>query len=310
MKRILAAVAASFVALGLTMNGAAVASADTHNWDGVAQCESGGNWQINTGNGYYGGLQFAQSTWEGYGGGSYAPRADLASKDAQIAVAEKVLVGQGVGAWPVCGAYLTGGSSTPAPVVVDEPAETFGYAPPAPPADCDDVAVFGLGGHGDPAAQIYGGDVRRVHYPAVISPLKPGGAYDNAVREGRDNMVHEVDSYAQRCEGPIVVKGYSEGARAAGDALEVLDDGPYADRIEGHLYSDPKHPGGIEDALQGLSVWGVSMTGPREGFNVPVVSECNPADGICNLPFPQNLNASLANVIGYLSGAHNYNVNN
>jgi resuscitation-promoting factor RpfA len=71
-------------------------------WDRVAQCESGGNWHINTGNGFYGGLQFAASTWRGYGGTKYAPRADLASKAQQIAVAQRVLASQGPGAWPVC----------------------------------------------------------------------------------------------------------------------------------------------------------------------------------------------------------------
>ncbi|WP_328917198.1 MULTISPECIES: transglycosylase family protein [unclassified Streptomyces] len=71
-------------------------------WDKVAHCESSGNWNINTGNGFYGGLQFAASTWKAYGGQAYAPRADLATKDQQIAVAEKVLKGQGAGAWPVC----------------------------------------------------------------------------------------------------------------------------------------------------------------------------------------------------------------
>jgi len=74
------------------------------NWDAIAQCESGGNWSINTGNGYYGGLQFTQQTWEAYGGNTYAPRADLASREAQIAVAEKVYADVGLGAWPVCGA--------------------------------------------------------------------------------------------------------------------------------------------------------------------------------------------------------------
>ena len=76
----------------------------TVNWDAIAQCESGGNWSINTGNGYYGGLQFTQQTWEAYGGLAYASRADLASRDAQIAVAEKVYADVGLGAWPVCGA--------------------------------------------------------------------------------------------------------------------------------------------------------------------------------------------------------------
>ena len=91
------------------------ASAAQHNWDGVAQCESGGNWAINTGNGYYGGLQFSQSTWEGFGGTQYAARADLATRDQQIAIAEKVLEGQGPGAWPVCSqrAGLARGGSTP-----------------------------------------------------------------------------------------------------------------------------------------------------------------------------------------------------
>ncbi|MCW3817449.1 LysM peptidoglycan-binding domain-containing protein [Micromonospora sp. DR5-3] len=82
---------------------AAPASASSVNWDAIAQCESGGNWHINTGNGYYGGLQFSKSTWNGYGGQKYASRADLASRSEQIAVAEKVLDGQGIGAWPVCG---------------------------------------------------------------------------------------------------------------------------------------------------------------------------------------------------------------
>jgi hypothetical protein len=78
----------------------------THDWAAVARCESGGNWSIDTGNGYYGGLQFSQSTWDAFGGGAYAPRADLATQSQQIAIAEKVLAVQGPGAWPVCGRNL------------------------------------------------------------------------------------------------------------------------------------------------------------------------------------------------------------
>ena len=85
---------------------AAPASASGHDWSGVAQCESGGDWSINTGNGYYGGLQFSASTWLAHGGGSYAPRADLATREQQIAIAEAVLARQGAGAWPVCGRNL------------------------------------------------------------------------------------------------------------------------------------------------------------------------------------------------------------
>ena len=72
----------------------------------MALCESGGNWSINTGNGYYGGLQFSMSTWSAFGGTAYAPRADLATKSEQIAVAERVLAVQGAGAWPTCGRNL------------------------------------------------------------------------------------------------------------------------------------------------------------------------------------------------------------
>ncbi|MFF0656228.1 transglycosylase family protein [Micromonospora tulbaghiae] len=106
----LAAVMAGAAVGAATLFGpAAPASADV-NWDAVARCESGGNWKINTGNGYYGGLQFSRATWNGYGGQRYAARADLASRSEQIAVAEKVLRGQGIGAWPVCG--RKGGSAS------------------------------------------------------------------------------------------------------------------------------------------------------------------------------------------------------
>ncbi|MEV6550177.1 transglycosylase family protein [Streptomyces sp. NPDC051597] len=101
-----AAVAAPLMAAG----SASAASVST--WDAVAQCESGGNWSINTGNGYYGGLQFSQSSWAAAGGTQYASRADLASKGQQIATAEKLLAMQGPGAWSCAGAgNLTAGGS-------------------------------------------------------------------------------------------------------------------------------------------------------------------------------------------------------
>ncbi|PTH90252.1 peptidase [Streptomyces sp. A244] len=97
------------------MGTGAAQAADVDTWNKVAACESTNNWSINSGNGFYGGLQFTQSTWEAYGGRAYAARADLASKDQQIAVAEKVLDGQGPGAWPVCSkrAGLTRGGGEP-----------------------------------------------------------------------------------------------------------------------------------------------------------------------------------------------------
>ncbi|MER8086446.1 transglycosylase family protein [Streptomyces sp. NPDC058316] len=99
----LAGVAGTAVAVPL-MGATGASAASVATWDAVAQCESGGNWSINTGNGYYGGLQFSQSSWAAAGGTQYAPRADLATKAQQIATAEKLLAMQGPGAWGCAGA--------------------------------------------------------------------------------------------------------------------------------------------------------------------------------------------------------------
>ena len=109
-----AAIAGAGIALPLMVAGTANA-ASTSTWDAVAQCESSGNWSIADGNGFYGGLQFTQSTWDAYGGDAYASSANLATPDQQIAIAENVLASQGPGAWPVCGpeAGLTQDSGSP-----------------------------------------------------------------------------------------------------------------------------------------------------------------------------------------------------
>lgn len=137
-KRIASIAAVVAVGAGTTIATASTAHADGLSvWDRVASCESSGNWQINTGNGFYGGLQFTNSTWLSYGGGAYAPRADLATKAQQIAIAQRVLQGQGPGAWPVCSvragltrsnggasASATAGGSTTTPVTVAAPKHT------------------------------------------------------------------------------------------------------------------------------------------------------------------------------------------
>lgn len=100
--------AAQQAAAARTASAPSYASGGTY-WDHIAQCESGGNWAENTGNGYYGGLQFDMQTWDAYGGQSFASRPDLASREAQITVATRVRDGygkypaRGYSAWPVCG---------------------------------------------------------------------------------------------------------------------------------------------------------------------------------------------------------------
>ena len=104
-------------------------SASGVNWDAIAACESGGNWATNTGNGFYGGLQFTSSTWRAYGGQG-APQ--NASREQQIAVAERVRQGQGLGAWPVCGRYAFDGGSHQVRPVVSKPAPAPKHTVPAP----------------------------------------------------------------------------------------------------------------------------------------------------------------------------------
>jgi resuscitation-promoting factor RpfA len=123
---------------GLALSAQAAAATDGE-WDQVARCESGNNWSISTGNGYQGGLQFTPSTWRSNGGGEFAAAANLATREQQIAVAERVLASQGRGAWPVCGGGL--GAATqrnvtpPAPSdaqPLDSPALLTGGDAPAP----------------------------------------------------------------------------------------------------------------------------------------------------------------------------------
>ena len=100
-------------------------------WDAIAQCESGGNWSINTGNGFHGGLQFTLGTWQG-NGGSGLP--ENASRDEQIRVAENTLRTQGIGAWPVCGARAGSWAPPPSSTATVQPQPTAKTAPVAQPA--------------------------------------------------------------------------------------------------------------------------------------------------------------------------------
>jgi hypothetical protein len=122
--------AALLAPLGLLAATGNAAAADSGVWDRIAQCESGGNWHINTGNGYYGGLQFSYGTWRAYGGAAYAPTADKATKSQQIAVATKVQRAQGWGAWPTCSARA--GAYGSAPSVSSGSAGTTKAAPSKP----------------------------------------------------------------------------------------------------------------------------------------------------------------------------------
>lgn len=120
---------------GVAFAGTASAAPDS-DWDRLAQCEAGGNWGINTGNGYQGGLQFSPTTWTAHGGGEFASTANQATREQQIVVAERVLASQGWGAWPSCSSQLglsSGATQRTAPAT-PAPAAPVTPAPEAAPA--------------------------------------------------------------------------------------------------------------------------------------------------------------------------------
>ena len=229
-------------------------AASEKTWDDVARCESGGNWEINTGNGYYGGLQFAQATWDEYDGQEFAPRADLATREEQIAVAERVLDGQGPGAWPTCGprAGLTdpgnpNAQPAGAPVVVpmaNEPGDG-GAAFPPPGDEGGNDGFHPLPGDpskpdlnrpydrtdGDLAKDPFNGTIPRAGEGTGGNPFDPTltdlADPSEAEPEPSNNFQRAVEA--------------GERARAAGDAAAALEESEPAD--------EPDHEGAASEAL-------------------------------------------------------------
>jgi LysM repeat protein len=233
-------------------------------WDAVAQCESSGNWAINTGNGFYGGLQFTQSTWAAFGGLQYAPRADLATKAEQIAVAEKTLAAQGWNAWPTCSkrAGVTGQPANPGGTPAAAPQATAPNTVTVAPGDtlarigtrqgeswqqlyADNRAVVGS----DPNL-IYPGQVLAVTGVAVAAATvtTPPPAASPTPSTGQ----HAIHANITNTAGPV-----RPGTQAAADA--VVSNVPGADHITlgGTRASaiDPNgHPAGKAiDYMVGLS---------------------------------------------------------
>jgi nucleoid-associated protein YgaU len=164
MPRVLTGALLAGAAGGALLFGTAgsASAASPVNWDAVAKCESGGNWHINTGNGYYGGLQFNQGTWAGNGGKAYAPRADLASRSQQIAVAEHLYARRGLSPWPVCGKKghsgakitpngsaenTTSGKKSPKPSKPSKPSTTTKKSAPSKPATPSSTTTTGTGNY-------------------------------------------------------------------------------------------------------------------------------------------------------------------
>ncbi|CAM3819492.1 transglycosylase family protein [Smaragdicoccus niigatensis] len=199
----LASVAGALVTVPVAFAAApASAAAATHDWSGVAQCESGGNWSTDTGNGYYGGLQFAQGTWEANGGTAYAPTAAQATQDQQIAVAENVLATQGQGAWPTCGQYLSGGS-TPAPQAAPAPAPAATLVSDEAPAPHFRTVAFTA-----PQADVYEAPAPAAIVETSFAPAQGQAAVAVDVRA--DQVRSRIESVKDRIAGllPLGKRGH------------------------------------------------------------------------------------------------------
>lgn len=154
-RRLTAAALGSFILLS-GVQPAAHAAPDS-DWDKLAECEANGDWSINTGNGYYGGLQFSAQTWTAHGGDEFAPTADLATREEQIYVAEKVLASQGWGAWPACSASLglsSAAEERPAPGEGGGSEEAEGSSDDAPAATASSASTAAPSGGGSTCSDV------------------------------------------------------------------------------------------------------------------------------------------------------------
>lgn len=172
--------------LGGMVAGGSAEAWDVAVWDRVAQCESSGNWAINTGNSYYGGLQFSSGTWRAYGGEEYATYAHQASKAEQIAVARRTLAGQGPGAWPTCGlrAGLTrenGGADPAAQPVGSALAAPDAVAPAEPEEAAEETESVDVAAPAAPMAEKPVAEKPVAEKPAAQKPAPPAASVSGAL---------------------------------------------------------------------------------------------------------------------------------
>lgn len=244
-----AGVTGSAIAIPLLGAGSASA-ADASMWDRVAECESGGMWSADLGNGFYGGLQFSQEAWQSFGGTAYAARADLASRSQQIAVAEKVLEAQGPAAWPGCatiaGLQNDGAATGVDPGVLPLPGQSAPAAPEVPDASAKSTAPSETAPSetAEPAAEPSAEPSADATVPAApdASPSAGEGADSGSGKHrgesapeetepGNTDNTHEAGRHASRSDGPAraeVDKGDTsdvppgEYTVRAGDSLSAI----------------------------------------------------------------------------------------
>ncbi|MFD9422180.1 MULTISPECIES: transglycosylase family protein [unclassified Streptomyces] len=239
-------------------------AADASTWDRVAECESGGMWSADLGNGFYGGLQFSQDTWSAYGGTAFAARADLASRSQQISVAEKVLDDQGPKAWPSC-AVISGLAVDGALPGVDP-----GGTPSADPSDTATPSADGSadGDKGDAAGEADAGDAPGEAADPSTTPSTPDGTPSPTKPKGsakpedssapEDSAAPDASKDTDRNGGKHRGTPAPEGSRAA-DGDDGRESGRHASRGDGEARDGGAERAGSDYTVRpGDSLWAIA----------------------------------------------------
>jgi LysM repeat protein len=241
-------------AIAIPLLGASGASAaDGTTWDRVADCETGGAWSQNSGNGYFGGLQLSQEDWENHGGLDYAPSADLASRSQQIAVAERILADQGVGAWRTCG-LLSGleqdkGSDTSDPSAPTDSPGLLDSSESDETTNSDKSPDSSTQDQSQDQSQEQSQDQSQGQEPGSSSSQSPTPESDEPAKSPQENgSSAPTDTTSGRHRGPSADEGAeAEGGRPSGsagrhasrdgEAVREATDGSYTVRPGDSLWS-------------------------------------------------------------------------
>ncbi|MFD7290891.1 transglycosylase family protein [Streptomyces sp. NPDC059863] len=257
-------------AIAIPLLGAAGANAaDASTWDRVAECESGGIWSADLRNGYYGGLQISQETWDDFGGAEYAASADLASRSQQIAIAEKILDAQGPRAWASCAAVAGLTEGSPAPSV--DPGTTPGTATEATPEKTPEATPESSGTSGKTGS------------PSDTSSATPDASASGADGTKEPAPAESSGSTGSSGSGQGAAKGKHRGDAAPDDSVpgnsgEEREFGRHASRGDGSTRNaDGTADGatdGVTDGATGGSADGTEGAGAVDGEYTVRAGDC------------------------------------
>lgn len=261
-------------AIAIPLLGATGASAaDAGTWDRVAECESGGMWSADFGNGHYGGLQIAQETWGDFGGTAYAPTADQASRSQQIAVAEKILAAQGPAAWPTC-ALITGLTAD-----ADADSEPSDDATQKPESEAEpepsETAVLPAAPESTPPSGQFGRDsASGAEKPATReSSAKPSTEAGSGQGKHRGEAAPESGATAGSGESAETGTDGSTEAGKPGKSGEERESGRHASRGDGSPRDDDADDGSYT-VRSGDNLWAIADEQKVEG-GWPALYEAN-----------------------------------